>query len=253
MHIPDGYLSPQTYVAAYGLTAPFWATASRRLKKTLKSRQVPLLALSAAFCFVIMMFNIPIPGGTTGHAIGGVLTAILLGPWAACIVVSVAVIIQAFIFGDGGITCIGANCLTMAVVMPFTGYAAYWLIAGRSNPSSRLRWIGAALGGYIGLNMSALATAFLLGAQPMFFLDSSGCPLYAPFPLGIAVPLMAFTHLTVFGLVEAAVTGLVVAYMQRTEPSLLYAAAGASDRAGRICLQKGSGRDPIITAEVTGE
>jgi len=139
MHIPDGYLGPGTYVTAYAAAVPFWAAASKKLGKTLKSRQVPLLALSAAFCFVIMMFNVPIPGGTTGHAVGAVLVAILLGPWAACIAVSVALIVQALLFGDGGITCAGANCINMAVIMPFVGYAAYRLIAGGSPVTSKRR------------------------------------------------------------------------------------------------------------------
>jgi cobalt/nickel transport system permease protein len=223
MHIPDGYLSPQTCIATYALSVPLWAAASSRLKKTLRSRQVPLLALSAAFCFVIMMFNIPVPGGTTGHAVGAVLVAVLLGPWAACVAVSVALIVQAFIFGDGGITCIGANCLNMAMIMPFTGYAIYWLISGRSPLSSPLRWLGAAAGAYVGLNLSALSTALMFGIQPLFFTDPSGRPLYAPYPLNIAIPAVAAGHLLFFGVIEALITGLVIASIQKTDPSLLSA------------------------------
>src|SRR5512137_1254541 len=127
MHIPDGYLGPATCAASFAAMAPVWALASHNVKKSLQARQVPLLGVAAAFCFVIMMFNIPIPGGTTGHAVGGVLAAILLGPWAACIAVSVTLVLQALLFGDGGITALGANCCTMAFVMPFTGYAVYRL------------------------------------------------------------------------------------------------------------------------------
>ena len=79
------------------------------------------LAIGAAFSFVVMMFNVPIPGGSTGHAVGGVRVAILLGPWAAMIAITVALVIQALLFGDGGITAIGANCINMAVVIPFVG------------------------------------------------------------------------------------------------------------------------------------
>ncbi len=100
---------------------PIWAVASKVVKKTLKRRQVPLLAIGAAFSFVIMMFNIPIPGGTIGHAVGGVLAAILLGPWAACIAITVALAVQALLFGDGGITALGANCFNLAFVLPFAG------------------------------------------------------------------------------------------------------------------------------------
>ena len=133
MHIPDGYLSPQTYLPLYGITIPILAIAARKVKKTLRSRHVPLLALGAAFSFVIMMFNVPVPGGTSGHAVGAVIVAILLGPWAACVAVSIAIIIQAFLFGDGGLTAIGANCFNMAVVMPFVGYYSYKIIAGNSS------------------------------------------------------------------------------------------------------------------------
>jgi len=90
MHIPDGYLGPATCGVFYAVMLPIWTAASRIVKRTLKIRQVPLLAIGAAFSFVIMMFNVPIPGGSTGHAVGGVLIAILLGPWAACVAITVA-------------------------------------------------------------------------------------------------------------------------------------------------------------------
>jgi cobalt/nickel transport system permease protein len=222
MHIPDGYLGPATYATMYAVTVPFWAAASWKLNRTLKAKQAPFLAIGAAFSFVIMMFNVPIPGGTTGHAVGAVLVAVLLGPWAACIAVSIALIVQALLFGDGGFTCIGANCLNMAVIMPFVGYGAYRLISARSAITSPRRWIGAAVGGYIGLNMAALATAIEFGIQPALSHDAAGRALYAPYPLAVAVPVMALEHLLLFGIVEAVVTGLVVAYLQRADVSLLY-------------------------------
>jgi len=107
MHIPDGYLSPQTYVPLTAVVVPFWVVAVRKMRKTLQTRQIPLLALAGAFSFVVMMFNFPIPGGSTGHAVGATLIAILLGPWAAVVSVSIALIIQALVFGDGGITASG--------------------------------------------------------------------------------------------------------------------------------------------------
>ena len=95
MHIPDGYLSPQTWVPLTAIVVPILALAGRKVKANLRSRQVPFLALGASFSFVIMMFNIPTPGGTTGHAVGSVVTASLLGPWAACVAVTLALVIQA--------------------------------------------------------------------------------------------------------------------------------------------------------------
>lgn len=221
MHIPDGYLSPQTYVPAYGVMLPLWWRASVKLKKSLRNRKVPVLALGAAFSFVIMMFNVPIPGGTTGHAVGGVLVAILLGPWAAVVAVTLALTVQALMFGDGGITALGANCLNMAVVMPFAGWGVYRLIAGDSPVESPKRWIAASIGGYVGLNAAALTTALMFGIQPLIASDAAGRALYCPFGLKLAVPIMCGEHLLIFGFVEAVVTGLVIAYLQKVEPTLL--------------------------------
>lgn len=221
MHIPDGYLGPTTYGTLFGITIPVWAFASWKLNRTLKSRQAPYLALGAAFTFVIMMFNIPVIGGTTGHATGAVLIAILLGPWAAVISVSVALIIQALLFGDGGITAIGANCFNIAVVGVFAGYGVFRLAAAGSDVKSRRRWIAGALAGYIGLNLSALITAVELGMQPVLEKTAAGQPLYSPFPLHVAVPAIALEHLLLFGFVEAALTALVIKYFQKNEPAML--------------------------------
>ncbi|MGV8174411.1 MAG: energy-coupling factor ABC transporter permease, partial [Methanothrix sp.] len=92
MHIPDGYLGPYTFIAMWIIMIPIWYYAGRKLGSELKSRQVPLLALAAAFSFVIMMFNLPIPGGSTGHAVGAAIIGIVLGPWAGVIAISVALV-----------------------------------------------------------------------------------------------------------------------------------------------------------------
>ena len=88
MHIPDGYLSPQTCGAFGAAMVPVWAGAGRRVRRVVRTRFVPLIAVGAAYCFLVMMFNVPIPDGTTAHAVGAVLIAVLLGPWAAVIAVS---------------------------------------------------------------------------------------------------------------------------------------------------------------------
>lgn len=200
---------------------PIWALASRVLRRTLRQRQVPLLALGAAFSFVIMMFNIPIPGGSTGHAVGGVIVAILLGPWAALVAVSIALIIQALLFGDGGITAIGANCFNLAFVMPMLGYLIYRLIGRNSAVLSRRRWFAGAVSAYLGLNAAALSTAFILGLQPLIARGADSRPLYFPYPLEVAVPVLAFQHLILFGPVEALLTALLIIYFQRSDPDLL--------------------------------
>src|SRR5438132_10589786 len=132
MHMPDGYLSPET-CGAFGVAMiPMWATAGRRVRKVVKNRYVPLVAIGAAYSFLVMMFNVPIPDGTTAHAVGAVLIAVLLGPWAAVVAVSIALLIQALFFGDGGVLSYGANVFNMAFVMPMAGYAVYRVVAGRA-------------------------------------------------------------------------------------------------------------------------
>lgn len=221
MHIPDGYLGPTTSALFYAVMLPIWGLASSKVKKTLKAKKVPLLAISAAFSFVIMMFNIPIPGGTTGHAVGAVLVAILLGPWAGCIAVSVALIIQALLFGDGGITAIGANCFNMAFVQVFLGYYIYKLISGSSAIISKRRVFAAGVSGYIALNAAALTTAVMFGLQPVLHKTQTGQPLYCPYGLNVAIPVMLLEHMLIFGWIEAIITALVIKYLQKKEPSLL--------------------------------
>ncbi|MFH1564140.1 MAG: cobalt transporter CbiM [Nitrospirota bacterium] len=221
MHIPDGYLGPATCGVSYVAMLPIWTIASRIVKKTLKAKQVPMLAIGAAFSFVIMMFNVPIPGGTTGHAVGGVLVAILLGPWAACIAITVALVVQALLFGDGGITAIGANCFNMAFVLPFTGYYIYKAISYNAPIDSKRRVIAAGIAGYVALNIAAGLTGFEFGIQPLLHKTASGQALYCPYGLNVALPVMLGEHLLVFGWVEAIVTALVIKYLQKQSPEFL--------------------------------
>src|SRR5277367_1909411 len=148
MHIPDGYLSPSTCATLYAGATPFWYVSLQKMKRKLNTQAVPLLSVFAAFSFVVMMFNLPLPGGTTGHAAGVGIAAIVLGPWGAILAISIALIIQAVFFGDGGITAIGANCFNMAVVGSLAAYAIYRLISGRSPVQSPRRVVAAALAGY---------------------------------------------------------------------------------------------------------
>ena len=192
------------------------------MRKVVKSRYVPLLAIGAAYCFLVMMFNVPIPDGTTAHAVGGVLVAVLLGPWAAVVAVSSALAIQALFFGDGGVLAFGANCFNMAFVMPMVGYAVYVAAdapgvahvaaAARSRPESART---------SGSTSAALCAAIEFGLQPTLFHRADGTPLYAPFHLAQTIPAMALAHLTVAGGVEFALTAGVVAYLQRANLPLL--------------------------------
>src|SRR5579871_1643677 len=139
MHIPDGYLSPSTCAVLYAASAPFWYASLRRVKKMFSTRLVPMLSVMAALSFVVMMFNLPLPGGTTGHAVGVGIATIILGPWASILAVSIALGIQAVFFGDGGITTLGANCFNMAIVGSLVTYGAYRLLAGKAALSAPRR------------------------------------------------------------------------------------------------------------------
>lgn len=234
MHIPDGYLGPETCIATYAVMVPVWTVAARRVKRTLGEKQVPVLALTAAFSFLVMMFNVPVPGGTTAHAVGAVLVAILVGPSAAIMVLTLVLVVQALVFGDGGVTALAANALDMAVVMPLLGLAVFRLVSRGAAPGSRRRAIAAGVAGYVGLSAGAALVAVLLGIQPLIAHDALGHALYAPYGLSVTVPAMLGVHLLLLGPVEGIVTGLAVAWLDRAEPAIfasappIVAPAGAS-------------------------
>ena len=221
MHIPDGYLSPSTCGIFYGLAVAGWYSALKRVKRVLSHRTIPLISVFAAFSFVVMMFNLPLPGGTTGHAVGVTVAAIVLGPWGSILAISIALAMQALFFGDGGITTLGANAFNIAMVGSVVTWSVYKLVSAGSLITSRRRVLAAAIAGYAAVNASALVTALEFGIQPLLFHDQHGVPLYSPYPLHIAVPAMMIGHLTVAGLAEGAISAGMVSYFQRTDPGLL--------------------------------
>ncbi len=222
VHIPDGYLSPIVSVGLGVATMPGWAIATRRVQSALSDRTIPLLAIFSALSFTIMMFNIPVPGGTTAHGVGGTLAAIVLGPWAAAIAVSVALIIQALFFGDGGILAIFANCLNMAFILPIVGYVTYRILAGRSAPLSPRRVWSAGIAAYVGLTASAAAVGIELGVQPLLF-SQDGHALYSPYGLTEAIPAMLASHMLGASIVEGLITAFGLAYLQQRHPEYLTA------------------------------
>src|SRR5215831_8413255 len=203
MHIPDGYLSPATCATLYGGAIVGWYSALKRSKRMLLSRIVPLISVFAAFSFVIMMFNLPLPGGTTGHALGITIATIVLGPSGAILSISIALTIQALFFGDGGISTLGANCFNMAIVGALIAYCSYRLIADGAPICAKRRVVAAAVAGYLAMNAAALAAAIEFGIQPSLFHDAAGTPLYAPYPLRIAIPAVMIGHLAFLGIAEA--------------------------------------------------
>lgn len=225
MHIPDGYLGPPTYGALWAAMGPAWFYASRRLKREISATQIPHVAMAAAFCLCIMIFAIPLPGGTTGHLAGSGLIAILVGPWACVLAVSVALGIQAFVFGDGGVTSLGANCFNMGLAGGMGGYLAYRLLSGspswrgngapgQSSALSRRQLLGAAAAGYVGVNVAALLTALELGIQPLIHTGSPN-PHYFPYGLEITLPAVMLPHLTALGALEATVSVLVLGFARK--------------------------------------
>lgn len=225
MHIPENYLSPATCGVMGAAMVPVWAHAVKKVNEELPKDKIPLLGVGAAFSFLGMMFNVPLVGGTTGHAVGGTLIALLFGPNAACIAVSIALLLQAIIFGDGGILAFGANCFNMAFVLPYVGYAVYRLIvrmAGGDLAKDRVHYIAVAIGSYIGINAAAFCASVEFGIQPLLFKDAAGNALYCPYDLTVSVPAMMIPHLAVAGIIEAVFTVAVFAFVKKTSPDLTY-------------------------------
>src|SRR5947209_17230124 len=206
MHIPDAYLSPTAQLAAGTAVLPLWAVGARITRRTMISKQVPLLSVGAAFCFAIQMFNIPALGGTTAHALGTVLLAILLGPWAAMITMTLTLAVQALFFGDGGVLSLGVNAFDMAVVPSFVGFGIYRLVCGGQAAGSSRALLASAVAAYMGTAMASLSAGVVLGLQPLIAHDGFGRPLYFPFGLSVSVPAMVNIHLLVAAPAEAIIT-----------------------------------------------
>ncbi|MBM6988338.1 MAG: cobalt transporter CbiM [Olsenella umbonata] len=229
MHIPENYLSPSTCGVFAVAMVPVWMRAVRHVREEVPRQKMPLVGVAAAFCFLAMMFNIPLPGGTTGHAVAGTLVAILFGPWAATLAISIALAIQAVMFGDGGILALPANCFNMAFVLPMCGYAVYGLVRGREGrhtgaragsgrPGLGRELVAAGVGSYVGINAAALCAAIEFGVQPLLFSDAAGRALYCPYPLWVSVPAMLVGHLTVWGAAEVVFTVGILAFVRRVAP-----------------------------------
>lgn len=221
MHIPDNYLSPATCATLGAAMVPVWIISTKKVKEEIPKEKLPELGICAAFSFLMMMFNVPLPGGTTGHAVGGILIAALLGPYSACISITVVLFIQALLFGDGGIISFGANCFNMAFILPFVGYFIYKVIKDRVH-STRGEYLGLIIGSYLGINIAALCAAIEFGIQPLLFKNATGQALYCPYPLSVSIPAMTIPHLLVVGVVEAVFTVSIFAFIKKVSPSAIY-------------------------------
>ena len=221
MHLPDGYLSPETTLPALAVMLVVWYSAFKKIQLIHNQALIPSIALCAAFSFILMMFNIPVVGGSSAHAVGAVLVAILVGPWAAVLAVSTTLIIQAFLFGDGGILAIGMNCLNMAVIMPFSGYAIYRLISGKATLGSKRNSVAVFIAAYVGINLAGLAAGIEMGIQPLLFKAANGAPVYGFYSLAVAVPAMLFAHGLFAGPLEGVISVLALGYVIKFAPHLL--------------------------------
>jgi len=221
VHIPDNYISPSSCAVMAAAMVPVWAVSIKKVKQEITKAKMPQLGIGAALCFLVMMFNVPVLGGTTAHAVGGTLIAVLLGPYSACISVTVALLVQALLFGDGGILAFGANCFNMAFVLPFLGYFIYKFIKDRTN-SKRGEYIGMAIGSYFGIVVASLCAAIEFGLQPLLFTNAAGQPLYCPYSLSVSIPAMVIPHMVIVGFIEALFTVFIYSFVKKVSPDMVF-------------------------------
>ena len=209
MHIPDGFLDLSICAIVYAATAIFWAFSFRKASRVLSDKQIPLMATFTAMFFAAQMMNYPIIGGTTAHLLGGPILAMTLGPYAGVISMTIILLIQALLFGDGGITTFGANVWNMGIIGVFIPYIIY-LLALKTVERRAGLLVGAFAGALMGDLLAAIFAGFELGLSTLSF----------PYSVPIAVTAMA-THYVIIGVGEGAVTAIILSVLQKTRPDLL--------------------------------
>jgi cobalt/nickel transport system permease protein len=212
VHIPDGFINAQTSLAAGAVAAGGVGVSLRRAAQTLQERQAPLAGLVAAYIFAVQMLNFPVAAGTSGHLLGGVLAAVLVGPWAACVCVAVVLFVQS-LFADGGLTALGLNITNMAIVGVFGGWAVFLLLR-RVLPAARSSVVVSA-GIAAGISVVLAASAFVLE----YAIGGTGGA-----PVGTVFAAMVGVH-TLIGIGEGIITALTVGVVLGVRPDLVYGAA----------------------------
>jgi cobalt/nickel transport system permease protein len=207
MHIPDGFLSAPIAVLFYILSGAILAVAIWRTNQTLDERTVPLMGVLAAFIFAAQMMNFPVAGGTSGHLLGGALAAILLGPWAAIIVMTVVIGVQALIFQDGGLAVLGANVFNMGILTAFVGYGIFRLATSLGGGKRPVVLVGTFVAAWVSVMVAAFATSAELAL--------SGTSTW-----GVVLPAMMGVH-TLIGIGEALISTGAVAFVMAARPDLL--------------------------------
>jgi cobalt/nickel transport system permease protein len=204
LHIPDGFLSFTVSIVCWVITVFILNMAISRTNKSLGEKQVPLMGVMAAFIFAAQMINFPIPGGTSGHLLGGTLAAITLGPWAGMLVMTAVIAVQALLFQDGGLLVMGANILNMGLVTVVIGYGLYRAVSGGSQP---LKLTVAGIAAWLSVVAGALFTSLQLW-------------LSGTSQLQIVIPAMLGIH-ALIGVGETLITVAALAFIMRTRPDLL--------------------------------
>jgi len=200
MHIPDGFLDLKTSITTYILSGVSLSIALKQLNKSFEEKNIPTLGLLGAFIFAAQMINLPIAGGTSGHLMGGVLAMLIAGPWAAIVVISTILFIQAIIFMDGGIVVLGANILNMAVVQVFTGYFIFYKCKHIIS-SYKIRTFLAA---FLSLEVSAAIASLELAFSQTISLST-------------VLTAMLGWHFLI-GILEAIITLVIIIYLKKAAP-----------------------------------
>jgi len=220
MHIPDGFLSILVSVVMWILSIFAIGYSLKRVSQDIGERQVPLMGVLAAAIFAGQMLNFAVAGGTSGHLMGAAIATILLGPWAAVLVMTSVVSIQALIFQDGGLLALGANIFNMAIVGVAVSYVTYQLVY---RLSGKRPW-GIFAGGFLAAWLSIVITALGVGLQ----LALSGTS-----PANIAIPAMAAIH-AIIGIGEGLITTGVLAFVYATRPDLITRQEAPPSKAGVV-------------------
>lgn len=207
MHIPDGFLNLTTVATTYVVSAGGIGNAVRIANRRLGEKHVPLMGILAAFIFAAQMLNFPVAGGTSGHIIGAALAAILLGPWAAALIMSAVLIAQSLLFQDGGLLALGANLLNMGFVASFTAYYVYRLVRAVTGGSRRGLLVGAFTAGWISVFLASIATAIELAVSGIIALP-------------LVLSAMGGIH-AIIGIGEGLITSAVLSMILATRADLL--------------------------------
>jgi cobalt/nickel transport system permease protein len=225
MHIPDGFIDGRTAAVTAVISAAGVGFALRQVRRELPPRRVPLLGLAAAFLFVAQMVNFPVAGGTSGHLVGGTLVAALLGPSAAAVVVTTVLIVQCFLFQDGGVTALGANIFNMAILNPVVGYLFYRMVLRLLRGFGRDALPRVLADQQVGPTyVRGQVTAIAFAAWCATVLTASSCAGQLAWsgtvPWSVAFPAMAAVHM-VIGVGEGLISALVFLAVYRARPDLI--------------------------------